>query len=111
MINTADRVPFPPPAGYNASDFEVLIRYAQSLADASHPDGVPFQSLVATYDYNGYPAGAGRPMRYDLCEVGTSAVSTDEPTALYGSYIVGDRAARAQVVERVKYFVLGFTYT
>lgn len=103
-------VPVPAPDGYNPGDFELLRRYTQAL-NQQKPSGPSLQDLVATYDYNGYPAGGSRSMRYDLCESGGSAVSTDEPTAIYDAYVTGNRSVRAAVIQRVKYWVAGFMYT
>lgn len=85
----SNQVPWPAPEGYNADDFEIVRRYATALGSPSIGD------LVSELNYNGYPATDGRSMRYDLCESGGSAVSTDEPTAIYDDYIVGNRSVRA----------------
>lgn len=114
VINAAsDRVPWPQPDNYNAGDFEVLGRYVKSLSK-TYPNGTvvgpAFDDLVGCLNYNGYPADSNRPMRYDLCESGGSAVSTDEPSAIYTDYIVGNRTVRKAVSDKVKYWVLGFAY-
>ena len=111
VINTPSRLAWPQPGGYNVSDFEVLIRYTQSLTAKYGAGGPPLGDIVSELNYNGYPANASHPMRYDLCESGDGAVSTDEPTQIYEQYITGDRAQRAVVIERVKYWVLGYMYT
>jgi hypothetical protein len=105
IINTPGRLLFPRPAAYNASTFELLVRYAVSLSAKYGPDGPPFDALVSALAYNGFPANASRPMRYDLCEDGDSAVSTDEPSRLYGDYVRGNRSTRAAVAEAVKQWV------
>jgi hypothetical protein len=108
--SSGNTVPFPAPAAYDADDFEILIRYANSLVTKGGK-GPTFSDLVSQLNYNGYPSSSSRPMRFDLCESGGSAVSTDEPSALYTSYITGNRTVRRLVADRVKYWVLGFVYT
>ena len=105
VINTPDRVPFPRPDGYDPAQFELLVRYAESLVAKYGPRGAPFSALAAQYEYRAYPATADRAMRYDLCEIGDSAISTDEPTSAYGDYIAGNRSVRARVSADVKNWV------
>lgn len=100
-----NQVPWPQPDNYNPDDFEILRRYATSLGSPSVGD------LVSELNYNGYPSNANRSMRYDLCESGGSAVSTDEPTSIYGDYILGNRTERKAVAAKVKYWVAGMMYT
>jgi hypothetical protein len=108
--DTENQVPWPSPPNYNEGDFELLIRYANSLSTTGQ--GSPsVQDFIAMYDYNGYPSNSERSMRYDLCEVGSSAVSSDEPTPAYDAYIVGNRTVRAAVASQVKYWVAGMMYT
>jgi hypothetical protein len=119
VINTPENmVPFPKPPNYNPEDFEVLRRYTVSLGQPTLADIVSeleyngeiipcIMSICFTVDllHAGYPANASRPMRYDLCESGGSAVSSDEPTPIYAQYIVGNRAARRAVADRVRHIV------
>jgi hypothetical protein len=103
-------IPWPKPPQYNPSDFELLRRYANSLL-VDHPHGAPITSFVGTLEYKGYPATQKRSMRFDLCESGGSAVSTDEPWSIYDKYITGNRQMRSEVAEQVKYWVSGMMYT
>ena len=110
VISAPGRLPWPKPDDYDSADHELLVRYALSLA-AKYPAGPPFSAFVDALEYRAYPSNATLPMRYDLCESGNSAVSTDEPWALYGDYVLGNRSVRARVAARVKSWVLGFAWT
>ena len=109
-VSSGNTVPWPQPVNYNAEDFEVLIRYTIGLNNHSSK-GPSLGDIVSTLPYNGYPSNKEHPLRYDLCESGGSAVSSDEPSSIYTAYITGNRTVRKQVSEQVKYWVMGMMYT
>ena len=101
--DSAMRVAWPRPTGYDEAEFELLIRLAIARGNATK-----FTDLVAAYPYYGYGA-TGRPMLYDLCENGE--LSTDEPSPIYTLYVTGNRSVRDAVRVRVKNWVAGWAYT
>lgn len=109
-VSSGNTVPWPQPVNYDPDDFEVLIRYTIGLNNHSH-SGPSMQDIISPLAYNGYPSDSKHPLRYDLCESGGSAVSSDEPSVLYTQYITGNRTVRKAIEERVKYWVMGMMYT
>jgi FAD dependent oxidoreductase len=103
-VSTGLSSPVPMPAGYNRDTFELLGRYTVSL------NGPTLDKLVGLYEYNGYPANVTLPMKYDLCESGDSAVSTDEPSVLYTQYVTAKRAERKIIAQKIKNWVQGWIY-
>ena len=99
----ATRVPWPRPANYDESEFELLVRLAEARGNAT-----VFTDLVAAYEYYGY-SHTGRPMLYDLCE--NSELSTDQPSEIYSEYVRGNRTVRAGVRAKVLDWVAGWAYT
>jgi hypothetical protein len=99
----ATRVPWPRPANYDESEFELLVRLAEARGNAT-----VFTDLVAAYEYYGY-SHTGRPMLYDLCE--NSELSTDQPSEIYSDYVRGNRTVRAGVRAKVLDWVAGWAYT
>jgi hypothetical protein len=104
QVSTGLSSPVPMPEGYNRDTFELLGRYTVSL------NGPTLGSLVGLYEYNGYPANKTFPMKYDLCESGDSAVSTDEPSVLYTQYVTANRAQRKVIAQKIKNWVQGWVY-
>ena len=101
--NAGLRAPWPRPPDYDEARFELLIRLAIGLRNAT------FHDFVAVYPYFGYPATPNRPMRYDMCE--NSELSTDQPSRLYTDYVLGNRSVRASVRIAVRNWVSGWAYT
>ena len=97
------RAPWPRPAAYDESKFELLIRLTEGLKNAS------LGELAGIYEYYGYPATPQRPMRYDLCE--NSELSTDQPSHSYTEYILGNYSTRARIRAAVRDWVAGWAYT
>jgi hypothetical protein len=96
-------VPWPRPARYDVAQFELLVRWSIMQG------GAGIDGFVATYPYYGYPAGATRPMKYDLCESG--ALSTDQPSHLYTEYVTATYARRDEIRALVRDWVAGWAYT
>ncbi len=99
------RAPWPRPANYDETRYELLIR----LAVAMNNTNLSLSDFVGIYPYNGYPATPTRPLRYDLCENGE--LSTDQPSHLYSAYVIGNRTVRASVRSAVLNWVAGWAYT
>lgn len=98
------RAPWPRPAAYDESKFELLIRLTEGLKNAT------LGELAGIYPYFGYPATAQRPMRYDLCE--NSELSTDQPSHSYTEYILAKNyTTRARIRAAVRDWVAGWAYT
>lgn len=96
-------IPWPRPASYNVSQFELLVRWAIMRKNAS------IDGFVATYPYYGYPASSSRAMKYDLCEEG--ALSTDQPSHLYTEYVTASYSRRVEIRALVRDWVAGWAYT
>jgi hypothetical protein len=62
--------------------------------------------IFGVYAYRGYPSGATRTLKHDLCDANTFPITSDAPD-LQDGYINGSYAERSRVYDNVKYYVQG----
>lgn len=97
--NTSNQVPFPQPADYDPSRFELLQRLLDGLSANNTKPGPAFSYLVGAYPYRSFPGS-----KTDLCDSNNAAVTSDAVNLNVG-YVNGSYADRARIRALVKGYV------
>eukprot|EP00658_Telonema_sp_P-2_P036541 TRINITY_DN2640_c0_g1_i1.p1 TRINITY_DN2640_c0_g1~~TRINITY_DN2640_c0_g1_i1.p1 ORF type:complete len:672 (-),score=119.62 TRINITY_DN2640_c0_g1_i1:322-2337(-) len=100
-LSTTNFVPITPPQGYDPDDFELARRYLLAQLATNQTPSEPWGNLA-------YKDGGLNLPKTDAC-CGFGPVGIDAPGLEVG-YATGSRATRAEIAQRIKYWVQGLLW-